>query len=106
MIFIFIVALIASISMSNVARTKGYPPRPAAGYPFKVALVVLVIGLLVKYGSEYLLALLNTSKNVTAFFSWSLHVFVVLAYLAILSQAWKRLKALAPLEGATPSEAP
>jgi hypothetical protein len=106
MIFIFIVALIASISMSNVARDKGYPPRPAAGYPFKVALVVLVIGLLIKYGSEYLLALLNASSNVAGFFSWALNLFVLLVYLAIISHAWKRLKALTPLGSTPTSEAP
>jgi hypothetical protein len=106
MIFILILALIASISMSNVAREKGYPPRPAAGYPFKIALVILIIGLLGKLGSEHLLTALNASQNVAGFFNWTMHLFVILVYLAILTHAWKRLKALPPLPKANPSEAP
>ncbi|BCU77737.1 hypothetical protein [Luteolibacter sp. LG18] len=94
MLVILLVAFIASPKFAKAASAKGTDPRQAARYPWISGLIVLVAGFLLSLLLNAVLYYTHASPNFLGFFSWVWNLFVLGVYFALLSRAWKSLKAL------------
>lgn len=94
MLVILIVAFLASQKFARAAAGKGCDPRQAARYPWKSGLVILLAGFLLALLFNAIFYQVRATPGFIGLFSWGWHLFVLCVYFALLSRAWKSLKAL------------
>ena len=94
MLIILLAAFIASRKFAATAAQKGCDRRQAAGYPWRSGLICLLIGFVLSILFGAIFQGMPSFPNFAGLFSWVWNLFVLCVYFAVLSKAWKSLKAL------------